>query len=45
MVGWYHRLEGHELERAPGDSEGHWRDAVPGFAELDTTEQLNGNHS
>ena len=21
MVGWYHKLNGHELERAPGDSE------------------------
>ena len=22
MVGWYHRLNGHELEQTPGDSEG-----------------------
>ena len=22
MVGWYHKLNGHELERALGDSEG-----------------------
>ena len=22
MVGWHHRLNGHELEQAPGDSEG-----------------------
>ena len=22
MVGWYHRLNGHEFELAPGDSEG-----------------------
>ena len=22
MVGWPHRLNGHELEQAPGDSEG-----------------------
>ena len=22
MVGWYHRLNGHELEQAPGDGEG-----------------------
>ena len=21
MVGWYHRLNGHEFEQAPGDSE------------------------
>ena len=22
MVGWYHRLDGHEFEPAPGDTEG-----------------------
>ena len=22
MVGWHHRLNGHEFERAPGDAEG-----------------------
>ena len=22
MVGWHHRLNGHELEQAPGDGEG-----------------------
>ena len=22
MAGWYHRLDGHEFEQAPGDSEG-----------------------
>ena len=22
MVGWHHRLDGHELGQAPGDSEG-----------------------
>ena len=22
MVGWYHRLNGHESEQTPGDSEG-----------------------
>ena len=22
MVGWHHRLNGHEFERAPGDGEG-----------------------
>ena len=22
MVGWYHQLNGHEFEQAPGDSEG-----------------------
>ena len=23
MVGWHHRLNGHESEPAPGDGEGH----------------------
>ena len=47
MVGWHHRLNGHEFEQAPGDGEGQgslvccspW-----GHKELDTTEQLNNNH-
>ena len=33
MVGWHHRLSGHELEQALGDSEGHgslWCAAVHG---------------
>ena len=41
MVGWHHRLNGHEFEQAPGDDEGHgslmcyspW-----GLKELDMTE-------
>ena len=44
MVGWHHRLDGHELKQAPGDGEGQgsmiccspW-----GHKELNTTEQLN----
>ena len=44
MVGWHHRLSGHEFEHALGDSEGQgslvccnsW-----GHKESDTTEQLN----
>ena len=44
MVGWHHCLIGHELEQAPGDSEGQgslvfcrpW-----GHKESDRTEQLN----
>ena len=23
MVGWHHRLNGHEFDQAPGDGEGH----------------------
>ena len=46
MVGWHHRLHGHESEQAQGDSEGQgsltccspWS-----HKELDTTEQLNSN--
>ena len=46
MVGWHHRLNGHEFEQAPGDGEGQgglvccnaW-----GRRESDTTEQLNSN--
>ena len=46
MVGWHHRLNGHEFEQAPGDGEGQgslecyspW-----GHKELDTTEWLNND--
>ena len=44
MVGWYHRLDGHEFEQAPGVGDGQgglvcsdsW-----GHKESDRTEQLN----
>ena len=44
MVGWHHRLDGHEFEQTPGDGEGQgslaccrlWR-----RKESDTTERLN----
>ena len=44
MVGWYHRLDGHEFEQAPGVGDGQgslkfynrW-----GCKESDTTERLN----
>ena len=44
MVGWHHRLDGHELKQTLGDIEGQgslvcctpW-----GHKELDTTERLN----
>ena len=44
MVGWHHRLNGHELEQAPGDSEGQGSLAccIPWASkELDTTELLS----
>ena len=47
MVGWHHRLNGHEFEQTVGDGEGQesltccspW-----GHKESDTTEQLNSNN-
>ena len=47
MVGWYHRLNGHEFEHTPGDGKRQgslvccswW-----GRKESDTTEQLNNNN-
>ena len=44
MVEWHHRLNGQELEQAPGDSEGQGSLACCspwGCKESDTTEQLN----
>ena len=44
MVGWAHRLNGHEFEQALGDGEGQGRLACCspwGRKESDTTEQLN----
>ena len=44
MVGWHHRLNGHECEQAPGvdDGQGGLVCCGPwGRKELDTTEQLN----
>ena len=46
VVGWHHRLNGHEFEQVSGDSEGQgslvccspW-----GRKELGTTEQLNNS--
>ena len=46
MVGWYHRLNGHEFEQALEDGEGQ-RSLVCcspwGGKELHTTERLNDN--
>ena len=47
MVGWHHRLDGHESEQAPGggDGQGSLASCSPwGCKELDMTEQLNGRH-
>ena len=40
MVGWHHRLDGHEFEQAPGFGVGQGGPvcAVRGVTELDTTE-------
>ena len=41
MVGWHHRLDGHEFEQALGDAEGQeaWRAAVHGVTKSWTREQ------
>ena len=46
MVGWNHRLSGHEFEQAPGDGEGQGSLACCSpwdRKESDTTRQLNNN--
>ena len=46
MVGWHHRLNGHEFEQAPGDGEGQGSLAccsLWGHKDLDTTERLNNS--
>ena len=47
MIGWHHRLYGHESEQALGDSEGQESLAccsLWGLKELDVTERLNNNN-
>ena len=47
MIGWHHRLNGHEFEQAPGDGGGQGSLAccMPwGRQELDTTKWLNNNN-
>ena len=38
MVGWHHRLNGHEFELAPenGEGQGSWRAAVQGVTKSQT---------
>ena len=46
MVGWHHRLNGHEFEQAPGVGEGQGSLAYCsswGRKESDMTERLNNN--
>ena len=46
MIGWYHRLNGHEFEQSLGDSDGQGSPACCrqwGRKESDTTERLNNN--
>ena len=46
MVGWHHRLNGHEFEQTLGDSEGQGSLACCSSRdckELDTTEKLNNS--
>ena len=46
MVGWHHRLNGHEFEHAPGDDKGQGSLACCSpccHKESVTTEQLNNN--
>ena len=46
MVGWHHRLSGHEFEQASGDGEGQGGLACCstwGREESDMTERLNNN--
>jgi len=47
MVGWHHRLNGHEFEQTLGDGEGQGSLACcspRGRKESDTTERLNSNN-
>ena len=47
MVGWHHRLNGHQFEQVLGDGEGQGSLACcspRGHKESDTTEPLNNNN-
>ena len=38
MVGWHHRLNGHDIEQAPGVGDGQGVSGMLGHKELDMTE-------
>ena len=47
MVGWHHRLNGHEFEQTLEDSEGQWRAAGHGVSKVGhdlATEQQQQYH-
>ena len=47
MLGWHHRLNGHEFDQAPGNGEGQGSLACCsqwGCKKSDTTERLNNNN-
>ena len=47
MAGWHHRLNGHEFEQTPGDSDGQGSlvcCSLSGCKELDMTQQLNNKY-
>ena len=41
MVGWHHKLNGHEFEQAPGFGDGLACCSPRGHKKLDTTVRLN----
>ena len=45
MVGWHHRLDGHEFEQTPGDREEQGNLVCCSCKELDMTEQLSNNNN
>ena len=48
MVGWHHRLNGHEFEQTLGDNQGQGSLAYCsqwGYKESDSTQQLNNNNN
>ena len=45
MVGWHHRLSGHEFDQGDGERQGSLVCCSPwGHKELDMTEQLNNSY-